>query len=289
MPNGPRDPESYSRRMDRAAKCIEEALGRNEKPTLEQLASAAALSPFHFHRVYRLLAGETVGQTLQRLKLAYALDLVSNGETITGAAHASGYESSQSLAKAVAQRTGSSITDLRSAGDLDGNIQKLRSGKGDRALQFELVDHDPVTIACRLVTGPYPQLNLAYRSLFEDVCAAASPEQVDGVFGIPVDDPRDVPESEHRFVAALAVTGMHERPDGTIELRKLGGGRFARAGFVGPYAEVPEAIDRLYQILIGAGPVLRDAETFLHYVDQPATDDGPDTVHETLIYIPVEE
>ena len=101
-------------------------------------------------------------------------------------------------------------------------------------MTLELVDTAPVRIACRLTVGPYEELNLGYRSLFEDFCKAADPDQISGVYGIPLDDPREVPPAEHRFVAALAIAaGVAGLGDG-IEIREIPGGRHAMLRHLGP-------------------------------------------------------
>ena len=279
---------NYQDRMVRVADAIAAALKDERSPTLEELASAAALSPFHFHRVYRLLTGESVGQSIQRLKVTHALELVNGGDSVTGAALAAGYASSQSLAKAVRHHTGASVTELRGTG-LGDEIGRLkRPRKEGSTMSLEIVDHAPVTVACRLVVGPYDELNLGYRALFEDVCEQLSPDEISGVYGIPVDDPRDVPRDEHRFACALGVPRDAGALDRDVELRELGGGRFALARFVGPYEGVPAAVDDLYSQILAEGLGLGSAEAFMHYVDQPGTDDGPDVIHESHIYVPVE-
>ena len=39
-------------------------------PSLTELASVAAMSEFHFHRIFRVITGETVGDALLRIRLA---------------------------------------------------------------------------------------------------------------------------------------------------------------------------------------------------------------------------
>ena len=280
--------DRYRGRMNRVADAIAAALEEGRNPTIEELADAAALSAFHFHRVYRLQTGETVADTVQRLKVAQALHRVSAGDSVTEAAQAAGYSSSQTLAKAVRQRTGASVTELRRSGQLAEQSEQLKSGtRGEGTMTLELTDTSPIRIACRMAVGPYDRLNLAYRSLFEDFCAAADPAAITGVYGIPVDDPREVLEAEHRFIGALAVgegvTGLFSG----IELRELGGGRHAVLRHRGPYSEIPAALDALYEQVLDAGLELGSTETFIHYVDQPDAADGPDVVHESHIYVPV--
>jgi AraC family transcriptional regulator len=279
----------YSGRMARVAGAMAKALADGHHPTIEELASAAAFSPFHFQRIYRLLTGETVAASIQRLKIAHALDRVGSGETITSAAHGAGYSSSQNLAKAVRSRTGASVTDLRQSGKLARKSAELKSpAKGDNRMAFELVETSPIRIACRMTVGPYDQLNLGYRSLFEDFCGQADPEAITGVYGIPVDDSREVPTAEHRFIAALGVSDGVGALGKQIEVREIAGGRHAMLRHEGPYSELPAMLDALYREALEAGLEPAGRETFIHYVDQPNSDDGPAVVHQSDIYLPVE-
>jgi AraC family transcriptional regulator len=69
--------QDYLRRIDLAVALLQSSVEQGgELPELSRLAAAAHLSPFHFHRVYRALAGETVGQTVARLRLLRALHLL---------------------------------------------------------------------------------------------------------------------------------------------------------------------------------------------------------------------
>ena len=152
-------------------------------------------------------------------------------------------------------------------------------------MTFELVDHEPVGIACRVATGPYQELNLAYRSLFECVAAAVGSEAATGVYGMPLDDPREVPPAEHRFICALAVGQVPELPG--VDLSEIPEGHCARSRHQGPYSEIPDALDGLYAALIEAGHELADRQTFIHYVDQPSAKDGPEVSHISDIYVPL--
>jgi AraC family transcriptional regulator len=64
----------YGRRIARAIALIAADPARN--PGLEELAAAAAFSPFHFHRVYREITGETPAETLARERLSRAAALL---------------------------------------------------------------------------------------------------------------------------------------------------------------------------------------------------------------------
>src|SRR5450830_655952 len=49
--------------------------------SLEKLAGIAHFSPFHFHRLYRSLVGETIGDTIRRLRLAQAATLLGENRS----------------------------------------------------------------------------------------------------------------------------------------------------------------------------------------------------------------
>ena len=50
---------------------------------------------------------------------------------------------------------------------------------------------------------------------------------------------------------------------------------------------MPSALQGLYRKMLEAGLEPGSSEAFIHYVDQPGADDGPDVVHESDIYVPI--
>src|SRR5213083_2028278 len=57
-----------------------------EQPDLNELAAAAGLSPFHFHRLFSTWAGVTPKDFLQCLTLAHVKELLRQGESVLDAA-----------------------------------------------------------------------------------------------------------------------------------------------------------------------------------------------------------
>ena len=99
----------YVQRVNRA---IDYILHNLEHPLkLEVVAKAACFSPFHFHRIFRSLLGETLSQFVKRLRLERALSMLSRGSRrsltdialeacVAGAidlAHATGSERTEDL------------------------------------------------------------------------------------------------------------------------------------------------------------------------------------------------
>jgi transcriptional regulator GlxA family with amidase domain len=66
--------DRWKRRLEGAAALLSGRL--DDPPSLTELASAAAVSPFHFHRIWRALTRETVAQTILRLRMEVSQELL---------------------------------------------------------------------------------------------------------------------------------------------------------------------------------------------------------------------
>lgn len=89
-------------RISRAEALVAGRLHEDKTLTLDEPAAAAAISKFHFHRVFRLLTGETCAGRALRLQLAAAAQALAQPDTrITEAALPTGHLSSQAFAKAL--------------------------------------------------------------------------------------------------------------------------------------------------------------------------------------------
>lgn len=76
--------------------------------SLDEVAAAALVSPFHFHRIFRALTGETLNAFITRLRLEKALTLMAHHRhrTLTEVALASGFSSPSDFARCFRQRFG---------------------------------------------------------------------------------------------------------------------------------------------------------------------------------------
>lgn len=79
-----------------------------EDLSLSRLAQVACFSPFHFHRIFKALTGETVNQCVTRLRLESAAVLLKASPqlTITRAAFDCGFESASDFARTFKKRFG---------------------------------------------------------------------------------------------------------------------------------------------------------------------------------------
>lgn len=80
---------------------------------LEQVARVACFSPFHFHRIFRSLIGESLNEFVKRVRLERALAMMSRKSwktkrhlSLTHIAFATGFNSSSDFARSFKQRYG---------------------------------------------------------------------------------------------------------------------------------------------------------------------------------------
>lgn len=283
--------QSYHERIARVVGYLSKQVSSN--PSLETLADIAAISPFHFHRVYRALTGETPSSTVRRVRLARACVLLRDTQKpVTEVAFDVGYDTSQSFAKAFRAATGFTPSAIRKdQASLNRVLQELgnpadgRSGSS-RDLEVKLVSVEPFKVIASRHVGPHKGLFKAYGELFHWAETTGLVERFRGIYGIPIDDPRDTPARECRFDCCFDF-GPEANGDGLFREDKLGGGTFAVTRHIGPYEGLEDKYDYLYGAwLNGSGYALRDLPAFNNYLNDP--DSAPPEKWETDIYVPVE-
>ncbi|WP_369979911.1 AraC family transcriptional regulator [Xanthomonas bundabergensis] len=270
---------SRQRGIERALAHLQQRLqARAALPDLAELAAVAHQSPFHFHRVYRAMTGETVGRTVTRLRLLYALQLLAGSASITEIALAVGYETPQALARSFRHALGASPSQLRAdPAALAARSQALAQPPRQAAdappapLQVAVQTLAPFEVVVLRRRGAFDALDAGFGRLFAWAQRAGVAERLQALVGIPLSDHRDVPAREHVFECAMGFDAVVTPPP-PFALRTLGGGAYAVLRQVGSYAQLEDALDRvLGEWLPGSGYALRDAPLHYLYLDDPDT------------------
>lgn len=82
---------------------------------LDEVAANSAMSKYHFHRVFRLVTGETVADFVRRNRLQVAArELVTGGRSVTEVAHHYGFSSAQNFARTLKRELGKTPSQLQS-------------------------------------------------------------------------------------------------------------------------------------------------------------------------------
>jgi AraC family transcriptional regulator len=253
--------DAWIARIERALELLAGRL--DAPPTLAEVAAAARVSPFHFHRIWRAMTGETLHATTERLRIAMAQQrLAEEGASVTQVAMTGGYGTSQSFARAFRRATGLSPTQF-----LAGGSRASLSAKPDVPLRIELRP-DCTLVALRQEGGAYRELNALFWQLWTWAETAGRLEDLTGIYGIPLDDPESVGVEALRYDACLAIPdpGAPPPPFRTITLPA---GSYAVTRHLGSYDGLEAANQRLVHQLLASGREPADLPLFHHFLDDP--------------------
>ncbi|GAB5456991.1 MAG: AraC family transcriptional regulator [Henriciella sp.] len=262
--------------IERAVLFMSDETRLGHTPALEAIAKAAGLSKYHFNRVYRLATGETPQETLTRFKLARATESLKNPDTsVTEAAFAAGYGSSQSFAKALKRVLAASATTIRADQErLSDAVETLivpqtAAGLECSDLSVEIAQIEPFQAVALRTDGTYPSLNVIYETLFE---AIGDPSIVQAILGRPYGDIGLANQSSLRFDCALKLTKDLDHLTGDIVRSDVHGGVYLLTRHVGSYDQLPDAVDRLYLTALSQdGIQIAEDPLLFHYLDDPET------------------
>lgn len=273
---------SQQRGIERALALLQQRLQAGDAlPDLAELAAVAHQSPFHFHRVYRAMTGETVGSSVQRLRLVRALHFLAGPRTVGEIALAVGYETPQAFARGVRSLLGLSPSGLRAdpaalAASIQALLQPPVPAQDAAPLQVTVQTLTPFEVVVLRRRGAFDALDAGFGRLFAWAQRAGVAERLQTLAGIPLSDHRDVPAAAHVFECAMGFDAV-VAPTRPFVRRTLGGGDYAVLRQVGAYAGLESALDRvLRDWLPHSGHALREAPVHHIYLDDPEAVDEAD-------------
>ncbi|NRF13309.1 AraC family transcriptional regulator [Vibrio coralliilyticus] len=283
----------YKKRLTPVIRYLEKHF--NQPLNLPEVAALANLSPYHFHRTFKAVQGETLADYIRRLRLAAAADdLFKSKQPILNIALEYGFSSSQSLAKAFKQHYGVTPTEFRDCENHQEFSKLARNSKIGHTLRkngnegesgdpytgseptmwsktMEIQKFEATKLAYVRVTGPYgegyqePSSRLyqwaGMKGLAENTC----------IF-IFHDNPEITPNDKCRTDICLMVPEGTEVP-GNIELQDFPGGDYAvmRQKITEP-TQYSKAWDDLMSNVINSGMENDDRPCFeLYHSYDPVT------------------
>src|SRR6266480_4462305 len=123
-PNQPARAEAHAALVANACRSIEEA---EEPPTLDELAQAAGMSRFHFHRVFKAVTGVTPKAYVAGDRAKRVREELASRETVTQAIYGAGFNSNGRFYAAAPGLLGMTPTQFRSGGS--GNVIRFAVGE----------------------------------------------------------------------------------------------------------------------------------------------------------------
>ncbi len=243
--------------------------------SLDALADVAAMSRFHWHRVFHGMTGETLAEAVRRIRLhRSACWLVQTQKPVAEIAAMAGFGNVKTYVRVFGQMYSHSPAAFRKRGALTSPHNPRN--KGDMQMFPVEITTSP---ARRLMAvphrGPYIEISKAFEKLGAIVASRDLGRHVSGMVGVYYDDPAAVDAANLRSHAGLVVGADLPVADGLDDVR-LPGGRTAILRFKGHYSGLPAAYDYLYGTWLPAsGHEARNSPVFEDYLNSPM-DTAPD-------------
>jgi AraC family transcriptional regulator len=249
-----------NRVLDHLASHLDAELG------VAELARIAYFSPFHFHRVFRGMTGESVAGLVRRLRLEHAARALRQSDgSVLDIALGAGYGSPEAFSRAFRDAFGLTPSEYRRAVPpppyapplplalrLDpAGLTVTLEPIGGTTMDVSIEIFPERLAACLRHTGPYTEVGPSFRRMFQWAGPAGvlTPETL--IMGLSYDDPESVPADALRYDVCFTLTAPVTVPDG-IRIDRIPGGRYATHVMKGPYSQMGDAFRRLFGLWLPA-------------------------------------
>lgn len=274
---------------------IEEHL--HEPLDLDVLAKIAGISPYYFHRLFRVYLNETVAAYVKRLRLQCAAErLQYSNSSITEIALDIGYESPSSFTKVFNQVMGQSPSYYRKTMQplLRAIMKRTKASKSEKnKLKPQYLKREDEEILFVRQTGDYNSTPEKAFLLLKQFLLSEGIDSLDikAFYGIALDDHHIVDRTKCRFDACVSLK-MKSFPKGEVGKKILKRGNFAVFSHygIGTPDELETALDDIFRVWY---PSLKEQSLgdstpffeFVHCLDKSTAEHG----RLTKIYIPLKK
>ncbi len=291
----------YKRRLLRVLVHIQQHL--DDSLALETLAQLACFSPFHFHRIFKGMVGESVKEYVRRLRLERAATrLKLSTVPVTTIALDAGYETHEAFTRSFRSAFGVCPSRFRLSSRtalIPGAPTGLHYHDGPPAPHFKVtqrggkkmevqIEHKaPMRVAFMRHVGPYSEVGATWDRLLPVLGKEGLLGGHSLFIGICHDDPEITPQAKIRYDACVTVDASFTA-EGEIGVQVIPGGAYAHTTHFGPYHTLGETYTKLLgQWLPRSGYELRPTPCFEVYLNDPQSTDPEDLL--TDIYAPLAE
>ncbi len=271
--------QNYRKRISRVIDYIYKNLDRDLD--VNTLADVAFMSPYHFHRIYRQIAQETVNMTVRRLRLQYAAaELIRSEQSLANIAQSSGYGSKEAFIRAFDKQFGETPNDYRKNRKdsdflLEPFIAMLPETSTDYTAMYEIeiIEFNPVSLLGYDHQGDYMEIGQAFEKLMIDASTMGLVTDTTRSIGLYYDDPKSVPTKQLRSTACITIDNSTDGIDNSnFKQYKIPAGRCATVMHKGSHAELEKPYDWLYgSWLPQSGEEAVDFPPFEEYLNDPKT------------------
>ena len=209
--------ETYRRRINRVIDYVNNNLEKTI--SLEELASVAFFSPFHFHRIFLAVTGETVNYFTNRIRLEKTARLLKfSKHPISGIAMTCGFSSPPTFSRALKQYFGISPSSYRNNGKIENS--KIRKELFSLNEYLVTMSEEELKTSFPVEIRNLPKRRVAYirvldsyregvvLNAFEDIIKWAKKMNLfysEKIFGMSIDDPMVTPKEKYRYEVCITI------------------------------------------------------------------------------------
>lgn len=246
--------------------------------SLDALSDVAAMSRFHWHRVFRAMTGETLAQAVRRIRMQRAsYFLAMTDRPLASIAASVGMENLASFKRLFAEHFLMSPSTFRKRGELRPFV-RTPLPRRDPMHPVTIRTEAPIRLAALPHKGAYHEISRAFQKLSGIMASRDLFQSAGRMIAVFYDDPQSVAEPDLRSNAGFEIKDQGDL-SAPLEEVSLRGGRQAVLTYKGPYAGLPAAYDELFGIwLPQSGEEPADAPSFEVYLNTPM-----DTAPEDLV------
>jgi AraC family transcriptional regulator len=316
----PSPPADYVARINRVFDYIDAHLA--EPLDLATLAAVACVSPWHFHRVFQALTGETLADRVRRRRVELAAMRLVADPSVAALTIALdvGFGSAEVFTRAFRAHFAVTPTAWRRGANRawarrhDAQLRKIRQANrkrnqaaatgfnlglggwpvghhaktGGRPMDVEIKTLPEARVAYMRYVGPYGSSAITEMwQRFNDWAQAQglmSPRR--RMYGVSQDNPKLTAPDKLRYDACVEVDDKF-KPSGDIGVQTIRGGRYACAKFTGTAAEISEAWMRFMRDWLPGSRLQPDDAPAIELYDTDFTIDPKTYAFSCLLCMPV--
>lgn len=266
----------------------------HEKILLEDIAHHACLSPFHFHRIFKIFTQETTKQYLTRLRLEKAAHLLRHSSIdIAQIASGVGYENHETFTRAFKNHFALAPVQYRQEAQVQ--IEQKQWNFLSKQIQLDTLKLElpqiqfipPTTLAYIRHTGSYDDVGKTWNKLSLWAIKHWQIGRHTSTLGIVHDNPDITETNAVRYDACLVIQKELKAGSSDMRFKTLPGGKYAVFRYRGPYEQFYTVYDYIYSVcLLEFGYALRDEPTLEWYVKSPPFYRPENYI--TDFYVPIE-
>jgi AraC family transcriptional regulator len=261
--------QEYTKRILAVLVFIQKNL--DEELSLEEYARVAHFSPYHFHRIFRGMVGESLHEHIRRLRLERAATRLKRTDwAVVEIALEAGYETHEAFTRAFRSLCGCTPSRYRRDKSMvlpsgpgvhyqevcrghpardpragrprhNSSISDVPLPMGGEMMEVRIERVEPMCVAFVRHVGPYNEVETAW----ERLCTRLGKDGLLGpgtkFIGICYDDPEVTPPEKVRYDACITVDNDFEA-ENDVGVQTIGGGEYAITTHVGPYEEERRSI-----------------------------------------------